>query len=77
MRCELENEIDRQKVKARGLLMQKELSEKRIKIIISKLESHMKNSLGMSQEEINQIGSLTEDEHEGLYELERELEHEI
>lgn len=48
MRAELENEIDRSKVKARGLLMQKELSERRIKIIISKLESHMKNSLGMS-----------------------------
>ena len=77
VKAELENEIDRQKIKARGLLMQKELSQKRIKIIIQKLETHMKSSLGISQDEINQIGQLTEDELQNLYELEQELDVEI
>ena len=45
---ELDSEIEQSKAKARGLLMQKELQEKRIKIIVGKLESHMKNILGMS-----------------------------
>ena len=57
--------------------MQKELSQKRIKIIIQKLETHMKSSLGISQDEINQIGQLTEDELQNLYELEQELDVEI
>ena len=77
LRAELENEIDRQKIKARGLLMQKELSERRIKLIIQKFEGHMKNNLNMTQDQINQIGQLNEDELQQLYELERDLENEI
>ena len=45
---ELENEIDQNKIKARGLLMQKEMQENRIKLIITKLENHMKNVLNIS-----------------------------
>ena len=56
LNAELENEIDTSKVKAKELLMKQDLQEKRIKIIISKLESHMKNEKGMAQDEINQIG---------------------
>ena len=37
----------------------------------------MKSSLGISQDEINQIGQLTEDELQNLYELEQELDVEI
>ena len=59
---ELETEIDTSKVKAKELLMKKDLQEKRIKIIIQKLESHMKNEKGMSQDEVNQVGQLTDDE---------------
>lgn len=70
---ELENEIDTSKVKAKELLMKKDLQERRIKIIIQKLESHMKNSNGMTQEEINQVGQLTEDELQLLYEMESEI----
>ncbi len=47
-KAELENEIDSSKIKARGLLMKKELNERRIKIIIQKLESHLKGTVGLS-----------------------------
>lgn len=77
IKTELENEIDQQKVKARGLLMRKELQERRIKIIIQKLEAHLKNSLGVSQEQINAIGLLNEDERQQLYDEETKIESEI
>jgi len=77
IRTELENEIDQQKVKARGLLMRKELQERRIKIIIQKLEAHLKNSLGVTQEQINAIGLLNEDERQQLYDEETKIESEI
>jgi len=48
IRTELENEIDAQKVKARGLLMKKEVQERRLKLAIMKFEAHMKNVLSMS-----------------------------
>ena len=48
LRVELENEIDSQKVKARGMLMKKELQERRIKLVLNKLEAHLKNVLNMS-----------------------------
>ena len=47
--------------------MQKELSERRVKMIVQKLESHMKNNLGVSQDQINVIGSLNDDEREALF----------
>jgi len=77
IKTELENEIDQQKVKARGLLMRKELQERRIKIIIQKLEAHLKNSLGVTQEQINAIGLLNEDERQQLYDEESKIESEI
>lgn len=44
--------------------MRKELQERRVKIMIQKLEAHLKNALGVSQEQINGIGLLTEDERQ-------------
>ena len=41
LRAELENEVDRQKVKSRCQLMQKDLSERRMKMVIEKLENHL------------------------------------
>lgn len=75
--AELENEIDTSKVKAKELLMKKDLQEKRIKIIIQKLESHMKNEKGMTKEEVNQVGQLTEDELQLLYEMESDIQNEV
>ena len=74
---DLETEMETAKTKARGLLMQKELQERRLKIIIQKLEAYMKNNLEMAQDQVNQIGSLTQDELQMLYEMERDIEGEI
>ena len=76
-KVELENEIDSSKIKARGLLMKKELNERRIKMIIQKLEGHLKGIIGLSQDEVNKIGQLTDDEVEQLYDEERKIESEI
>ena len=76
-KIELENEIDTSKIKARGLLMKKELNERRIKIIIQKLESHLKGTVGLGQDEINKIAQLNDDEVEQLYDEERKIESEI
>ena len=40
------DEIERNKLKARGLLMRKELSERRIKLVVYKLESYLKSDKG-------------------------------
>ena len=73
----LETHFDQSKIKARGLLIQKELQERKIKIIVQKLESHMKGTLGMSQEEVNRISRLSADELLQLHDMERELEGEL
>ena len=79
VRQDLVDEIERNKLKARGLLMRKELSERRIKLVVYKLESYLKSDKGgrLNQEQINQIGQLTEGELVEQYELEKELEEEI
>ena len=52
---ELMEEIDANKLKARSLLMKKELSERRIKLVVYKLESYLKSDKGgkHSQEAVN------------------------
>ena len=76
---DLIDEIESNKQKARGLLMRKELSERRIKLVVYKMESYLKSDKGgnLNQEAINQIGQLTEHEMLEQYELEKELEDDI
>ena len=62
LNTDLENEIDQSKAKARAFLQQKELQERRLKITLQKLEAHMTGIVGMSQDEVNSIGQMTEDE---------------
>ena len=73
---DLIDEIEHNKLKARGLLMRKELSERRIKLVVYKLESYLKSDTGgsLSQEQVNEIGKLNEHELNEQYELEKELE---
>ena len=42
--------------------MKKELQERRIKIVLNKLEAHLKNVMNMSQEQITAIAQFTDDE---------------
>ena len=77
IRTELENEIDAQKIKARSLLMKKEVQERRLKMTIMKFEAHMKNVLSMTQEQINGIVLLTEDERLRLMEEEDQIERDL
>ena len=46
-------------------------------MILQKLETHMKDILGMRQEEVNRITKLSAVEIEQLREQERELESEL
>lgn len=59
--------------------MKKELAERRVKLVVYKLESYLKSEEGgnISQEQINKIGQLNERELNEQYELEKELEEEI
>lgn len=57
--------------------MQKELQERKIKIILKKLEAHMKNTFSMNQDDINRVSQLKEDELQQLFEIEQELEGDI
>ena len=42
--------------------MKKELQERRIKLVLNKLEAHLKNVMNMSQEQITAIAQFTDDE---------------
>ena len=57
-------------MKATGLLMQKELQERKLKIVLKKLEAHLKNAFNMSQDEINKVSSLQDEELQHLFESE-------
>ena len=59
--------------------MQKEMHERRLKVVLSKLESYLKSEKGggLTQEQINMIGQLSEDEVLEQYEMEKEMEDEI
>ena len=45
--AELVAQIEHSKIHARGLLAQRELKERKIKLIVGKLEGHLKGPLGM------------------------------
>ena len=59
--------------------MRKEITERRLKTVVSKLESYLKSQAGgkLSQEQINAIGKFSDHELEEQYEIEKELEEEI
>ena len=77
-KADLQDDLEAAKIRARTLLMRKELEERRLKQIIGRLESFLKNGgdfqLPLSQDKINQIGQLTDDEIMENLDLERELE---
>ena len=50
--------------------MQKELQERKLKIVLRKLEAHLKNAFNMSQDEINRVSSLQDEELQHLFESE-------
>jgi len=58
----LQDELEQSKQKARDLLIKKDLQEEKLKVVIVKLEAHMKQKLGIPQFEVNKIGQLTEEE---------------
>ena len=59
--------------------MAKEQQEHKLKVVLNKLESYLKSEKGgkLTQEQINIIGQLTDDEVLEQYELEKDLEDEI
>lgn len=59
--------------------MKKELQELRLKQTLGKLESYLKSEAAgsLTQQQINQIGQLTDDELLENYEKEKELEEEL
>jgi|LauGreDrversion4_2_1035121.scaffolds.fasta_scaffold411443_2 hypothetical protein len=48
--------------RARELVMKKDIHIHKLKLIITKLESHLKNNLTQSQESINRVAALTTEE---------------
>ena len=46
MNQDLVEQMDQSKLKARGLLMRKEITEKRLKTVVAKLESYLKSEAG-------------------------------
>lgn len=48
--------------RARELVMKKDIHIHKLKLIITKLESHLKLHLAQSQESINRVASLSADE---------------
>ena len=73
VRQDLVEEIEKGKIKARGLLLQKELQEKKLKSVLKKLESHLINNLGISQDDINKVSKFTNEELMDLYQAEKEI----
>ena len=59
--------------------MGKELQERKLKLVLGKLETYLKSDDGgkHSQEQINGISQMTEDEVLEQYEREKDLEEEI
>ena len=59
--------------------MQKEMQERRLKIVLGKLELYLKSDRGgsLTQDQINIIGQLSEDEVLEQYEMEKDMEEEI
>eukprot|EP00347_Sterkiella_histriomuscorum_P008471 403344969 len=71
---ELLEQIEQNKLKARNLLIKKDVQISKIKLVISKLESYLRTQANLTQEEIFKIGQLKDDEIHRLQELEKDLE---
>ena len=59
--------------------MAKELQERKLKLVLNKLESYLKSDKGgsLTQDQLNGIGQLTDDEVLEQFELEKDMEDEI
>ena len=67
-------QIEQNKNKARAMLMKKDVQIQRLKIVITKMESHLKTQSSLSNEEIIRITQLKEDEVAKLNEMEKEVD---
>ena len=67
-------QIEQNKNKARAMLMKKDVQIQRLKIVITKMESHLKTQSSLSNEEIIRIAQLKEDEVAKLNEMEKEVD---
>ncbi|CDW78208.1 UNKNOWN [Stylonychia lemnae] len=73
---DLYDQIEHSKLKARNLLIKKDVHIQKIKMVVQKFEYYLKNQKGLTQDEINKIGMLREEEIQRLKELEKDLEQE-
>lgn len=71
---ELIEQIENSKVKARNLLIKKDIQIEKIKLIVHKLQNYLKTQMNLSQSDIQQIGIPNEEELLKLEEKEAELE---
>ena len=74
MNSQLMEQIEQNKNKARAMLMKKDVQIQRLKIVITKMESHLKTQSSLSNEEIIRIAQLKEDEVAKLNEMEKEVD---
>lgn len=56
------------------MLIRKDVQIQRLKLVISKLETHMKSQYLISQEEVVKVSTLKEEEMAKLSEMEREAD---
>ena len=61
----------------RGLLLHKQLSDRRVKLILHKLQETIKAQLGFSQDQINQVAQLDAGELQSLEDEQRKFEQEV
>ncbi len=74
MNSQLMEQIEQNKNKARAMLMKKDVQIQRLKIVITKMENHLKTQASLSNEEIIRIAQLKEDEVAKLNEMEKEVD---
>ena len=74
MNSQLMEQIEQNKNKARAMLMKKDVQIQRLKIVITKMETHLKTQSSLSNEEIIRIAQLKEDEVAKLNEMEKEVD---
>ena len=72
-KANLVKEMEVQKERARTLLVKKDVSESRLKLIINKLELFLRKQFQISPDEIQQIGSLTKQELDMYVQKQREM----
>ena len=73
-RLDLVDKIEANKEKARQFLMQKDMQTQRLKMVLLKVENQLKIHYNLSQEEINKMATLKEEEVARMLNLEKELD---